>query len=367
MRLGIDVSILDQLEAQDPHYYHEGKEIEPISYFHDHNGVDLMRLRLWLDPYDEKGTPYGAGTNDLPCFLRLARRGIEAGYGILLDFHYSDFWVDPAKQFIPKAWQNFTYEEVVKAVGDYTRETLQKIKAEGIDLYAIQVGNEITHGMLWPHGSVHPETTLYGFDHLSEILKAGLAACKEVYPKAKTVLHLEHSGSKELQETWLREVIGRDVEFDVLGESYYPYWHGSMKDLAANIDNIHALFNKEVWIVEVGYAYCPAKRDGKRGLANLIDDDFYATHSRDQVPYPFTQEGQRDFFLELFDLCKKHEVTAVFYWEPLWIDLPHNGWAGEAGQAYIHEEGDAETNEWANQLLFDEKGNATLAFDVYKV
>ncbi|MBO5528799.1 MAG: glycosyl hydrolase 53 family protein [Bacilli bacterium] len=370
MRLGIDASTLDQLEKYDPHFYYEGKEIEPLSFLHEHNGIGLLRLRLWLDPYDEQGVPYGAGTNDFDCFLRLAKRGNAAGYKILLDFHYSDFWVDPAKQTMPKAWRGKTLEEVVDALYEYTRDTLLRVKAEGIELAGIQVGNEITHGMCWPLGKLNYDADnrkIAKFENLALLLKAGTKACKEVFPDVKTVIHLEHSCSVEMQEHWFRSIIDLGVEFDVIGESYYSYWHGSLEELAANLDNLHKKFGKELWIVELGYAYEPARRDDKEGLGNLIDERFRATHDLKFAPYPFTQQGQYDFLRHLIRVCAEHHVEQMYYWEPLWLPLPNCGWADLPGQAYINEHGDPQTDEWANETLFDSKGNATLGLDAYKL
>ena len=134
MKLGVDLSIQDELDELHPVYTYHGEKIEPFSFFANHSGISVVRLRLWHNPYDEEGHPYGGGTNDLETFIRLAKRANNAGMDVLLDFHYSDFWVDPSRQIPPKAWKGLDYEGIKAALSQYTRETLLRLKKEGIRL-----------------------------------------------------------------------------------------------------------------------------------------------------------------------------------------------------------------------------------------
>jgi arabinogalactan endo-1,4-beta-galactosidase len=127
MILGIDPSTYFEVQAKDPHFFYQGKEVEPLSLLHDHNGCAVMRIRLWIDPYDENGKPYHGGTNDWPAFLKLAKLGMSKGYTIMLDFHYSDFWCDPSKQTMPKSWQGLSVKEVAGKVYAYTRKSFRHL------------------------------------------------------------------------------------------------------------------------------------------------------------------------------------------------------------------------------------------------
>ena len=369
MKLGVDLSIVDELERKNPVFFAKGKQIEPFSYFGKVNGISLCRLRLWVDPYDEKGNPYGGGTNDLPTFLRLAKRAKGAGMGILLDFHYSDFWVDPGRQLLPKSWRDKSYDEVVETLYRYTRDTLSAIKKEGIDLYAIQVGNEITHGMLWPFGQSwipYEEGKGGGYEGLCTLLKAGLSACKEIYPDAKRVLHLEHPASFESQDEWLSEVTSRGVEFEVLGESYYPYWHGPLPKMKETVSALMKKYQKKVWIVEAGYEFTPdPSRKTREGLDYFKEEEFVVGDINGRIPFPPTKQGQADYLRYLMKLCKSIGVEALFYWEPTWCQKDDCGWAKEAGQRYFGLEPGPNDNAWATEILFDENGEANPALEVF--
>lgn len=365
MKLGVDLSVMDELQSLNPQYTYQGKPIEPFSFFAKHSGVSMVRLRLWNDPYDEQGRPYGGGTNDLPCFIRLAKKAIANGMEVMLDFHYSDFWVDPARQLCPKAWRNKTFDEVVQLLGDYTRDTLLAIKKEGIDLAAIQVGNEITHGAVWPYGetlNAFDPKIGGGFEGLCALLKAGCAACKEVYPNAKTLIHLEHSGSHEMQDGYFMLLEKFGVDYDVIGESYYPFWHGGFPDFEDNISKISKKFKKPIWVVEAGYEFtgCPNP--------DYVDEEADASIPTDilgNVPFPHTKQGQADYLAKLLEVCKKLGIEMVFYWEPTWIYLPNNGWADEAGQVYCGLKPEPPVNDWDRQCLFGFDGGANPGVDVF--
>lgn len=371
MKLGIDASTQLEVDAKNPHYLYGDREIEPWRFLHDHNGVSGMRLRLWLDPYDEDGRPYAGGTVDYPAFKRLAKRAMEAGYDIMLDFHYSDFWCDPGKQFIPKAWRGLSLEETAETLYLYTKDTLRKTKEDGLNITSVQVGNEITNGMLWPLGKLNGKQDgkgREGYDDLALLLRAGVKAVREELPGAKIVIHLENSGNAPLHEEFFREIISHDVDFDVIGESYYPYWHGTFPMLFKNIDNLRETFHKPIWIVETGYGFAmePFITEGGFKEKNLIDKDFFKQENV-YMPFPISKDGQRDFVRELLALSREHGVEAIYYWEPFWLPLHGLEWASKAGQRYTHETEKPTGNEWSNQCLFDYEGKATPALDEFKV
>lgn len=370
MFLGIDASTQMEVDAKSPHYYYGGKEVEPWHFLFDHNGVKGMRLRLWVDPYDEKGRPYGGGTVDFPTWIKLAKRAAKIGYSILLDIHYSDFWCDPGKQFIPKSWRGYNEGELAEKVYEYTKSTLLAIAKEGIEVPYIQIGNEITNGMLWPLGQLGArgeDGIRSNYDNLASFLRSGVKAAREVAPKSKLVIHLEKSYDVELHEEFYREILKRGVDFDIVGLSYYPYWHGTFPMFFKNVDNLRDKFHKPVWIVETGYGFTmePFLLNGNYG-DNLISEKFFEQENVFH-PYPLTKEGQKDFIASLIKLSAGHGVKAIYYWEPFWLPLPGLNWASEEGEAYTGETGKPTHNEWANQCLFDYEGNATPGLDVFKL
>ena len=369
MKLGVDLSILDELLPLGAKYYYRGEPIEPFSFFAEHSGIKVVRLRLWHNPYDEQGNPYGGGTNDFGAFLRLAQKAKDAGMKVLLDFHYSDFWVDPGRQRAPKAWEGKNFAEVVESLSEYTRNTLLKIKENDIDLYAIQVGNEITNGMFFPYGELwreHDEVNGGGLKGFAALLNAGYAACKENYPNALTICHVEHSASKELQESFFANLFSEGVDFDVIGESYYPYWHGALSELEESLQNLMAKFHKPIWLVEVGYEWGESLIEGHH---NDFQDDqsglFRVGNIDGRIPFPISKQGQADYFKELLKRMKRIGVEGVFYWEPCWVLVKDNGWAKDPGQIYCGLTPSKAENDWANETLFDFEGNATPAIDVF--
>lgn len=372
MFLGIDASTYFEVLAKKPRYVVEGKEIEPLSYLHDHNGVNSMRIRLWINPFSQTGEPYHGGTNDWDTYVKLARLAMSKGYRILLDLHYSDFWCDPSKQTLPKSWASLSLEEVGDKVYEYTKQVLLDSRKENIDVQAVQLGNEITNGMLWPLGKINwdpMKKVRSGYEDLSFLLKKASKGAKEAWPGLPRIVHLERSGDKELHEEFYREIIANGVDFDIIGLSYYPYWHGTFDMLFANSDNLAAKFHKPIWIVETGYGFTMAPFiDSENNGANLIGEDFF-NNSKEKVykPYPLTLEGQKEFVEELIKRSKAHSIESVYYWEPLWLPMRGLEWASLAGEKYINETNKPTHNEWANQCLFDYNGNATPALFTYKI
>ena len=369
MKLGVDLSVLDEFYSLNPKYTYQGKEIEPFNFFAKHSNISAVRIRLWNNPFDEEGNPYGGGTNDLEHFLRMAKKAKSEGMDIILDFHYSDFWVDPSRQKLPKDWAKLkSYDEVVDAVYKFTFKTLKTIKDNNINLVAIQIGNEITHGMLWPYGDNEKEfnpITGGGFKGLAGLLKAGIKASKEVFPHAKTILHLEHSGSFDMQDWYFSNILEQNVEFDVIGESYYPYWHGPFSMFKDCITKLKAKYKKEIWVVELGYEYMDDGRTDFSEVTDAKEGDFIVGNVNGRIPFPKSKEGQRDYISLMLKICKDIGIAMVCYWEPVWIYMPNNGWASEAGQRYCGLEPAAPFNVWMIETLFDLKGEANPAIDVF--
>ena len=370
MILGVDVSTYFEEKKAGARYFSAGKQVDPLEVFKG-NGVTHMRIRIWNDPYSEGKKPYKGGTCGVENFLRLASLAKEYGYRVVPDFHYSDFWADPGKQFIPKGWANDSYETLLAKVAEFTKSTLLKLKGEGIGVEMLQIGNEITNGMLWPIGKLidNGEGERRGnYDCLCGLLKAGIAAAKEVYPHAKIILHLERSGDAAVYQEFFEEMGRHGVPYDIIGASYYPYWHGSFKQLFDNLDSCKAKFKKEIMIMELGYGFTLEDYIlTNNGAPHLVINEEKLKEMKEALPYPLNEDGQAAFIEEFLALSEKHGVEGVFYWEPLWIPGEDICWASTEGQRYINEVGKSQRNEWANQCLYDYEGNALKALDKFKI
>lgn len=357
MVLGIDTSTYFEEIDAGAIYKVNGKKCNPLALFRK-NGVSLMRIRLWVDPYDENKKPYLGGTCDLTNFIRLAKLSLKEGYQIILDFHYSDFWCDPSKQFIPKAWRNLNREQLIQKVYNYTKETLRTIKKENIPLYGIQIGNEITNGMLWPIGKLIDKgegVERDNYETLISLLNAGINAVIEEYPKSKKIIHLERSADNKVYREFFSKLEEYEVDYDIIGASYYPYYHGTIEEVMSNLKDMKETFKKEVMIMELGYAFTCEDyvEDGVKQL--VLNEEFIKTH---YVPCPISEEGQKDFIEKVLTKGKEIGLDGIFYWEPLWIPGKTICWTSREGQKYINELGKSLRNEWANQALYDYSGNA---------
>ncbi|MGE4568750.1 MAG: glycosyl hydrolase 53 family protein [Bacteroidales bacterium] len=241
--IGADVSFLPQIEARGMKFLENGTEADPLLVLQQ-NGHNYIRLRLFVDPAHERGySPY-QGFCGLEKTLEMARRVKQAGMQILLNFHYSDTWADPQKQFKPHAWDSLDFASLKDSVRLYTRNVLLAFKAQGTLPGMVQVGNEINHGMLWPDGHISNP------DQLAQLLIAGLQGVKEADSSILTMQHVALGGQKQESQFWFDNMIARGVEFDIIGLSFYPQYHGTLDDLAANARFLSERYQKDVNVVE---------------------------------------------------------------------------------------------------------------------
>lgn len=359
---GMDLSTLLELERCGAKYYEDGKEKNILDIMKEHD-VDTIRLRLWNDPKSEDGEPYGAGNNDLAETIAIGKKVTDAGFGVLLNFHYSDFWADPGKQIKPKAWKDFGVDELEQAVYDFTLENLTRIIEAGVNVTMIQVGNELSNGLLWPEGKVP------NYDNIAKFVNAGIRACRKVNADIPIMIHLDNGGNNELYVRWFTNFIERGEEFEYIGLSYYPFWHGSLDQLEFNMNDIAKRFNKDLIIAEVSMGFT---MDSYQEYEKLADSERkgYATKPElvEKIDYPMTIEGQADFtkdFLNRVANVVDDHGKGFFWWEPAWIPVPGSGWATPASLKYMNDPGPC-GNEWANQALFDYDGNVLPALDVIK-
>ncbi len=237
---GADISTLLDAEKHGAKFFnHNNQPQDPIAILKA-DGVNYVRLRLWVDPKDAQGQRYGGGDNDLAATLALAKRAKAQGMKLLLDFHYSDFWTDPGKQFKPKAWEKMDYPQLKTTIHDYTRDTIARFKQEGVLPDMVQIGNEINGGMLWPEGKSWGQGG-GEFDRLAGLLNAAIDGLKENLTggeQIKIMLHLAEGTKNDTFRWWFDEISKRNVPYDIIGLSMYTYWNGPISALKANLDDI---------------------------------------------------------------------------------------------------------------------------------
>jgi arabinogalactan endo-1,4-beta-galactosidase len=366
---GADVSMTTEIEALGAVFRAEGAERELFGLLAE-NDVNWIRLRLWVDPRDEDGSPYMGGTNDLETTIALARRARRAGQRILLDLHYSDFWTDPKKQSTPKSWRGLAGADLEARVHDWTAEVLAALAEADVSPDMVQVGNEITNGMLWPEGrtpkfddaarrfeSLGAAEDRAAYDRLAGLLGAGAAAVREANAAngtaARVMIHLDFGGANELYRGWFDELTARGLDFDVIGLSYYPYWHGTLEDLGANLNDLAARYGKDLVVVETAYAWTKEQPEGHHQVFN--------EQLAEGLRWEVSAQGQAAFLRDLYatvDAVPGGRGLGIVYWEPAWLPVDGTTWASRAGMEYGDDVVDEAGNSWANQALFDFDGNA---------
>lgn len=365
---GMDLSTLLELDRLGAKYYDGGRERDILDIMKDYD-VDTIRLRIWNDPWGPDHESYGAGENDIPTTLEIAKRVSEKGFGVLMNFHYSDFWADPGKQFKPKAWEGMSVEELAQAVYDFTFQTMELFQNEGVNITMVQVGNELSNGLLWPEGKIDVDAGIGEYDNIAKFVSAGIRAVRESAPAVPVMIHLDNGGNNELYRRWFDHYVARGEDFDLIGLSYYPFWHGSMDQLIGNMNDIAVRYHKDLIISEVSMGYT---MEDYKDYEKLPDSGRkgYATKPElvEKLEFPMTKEGQADFMRTLLarlETVAEHRARGFFWWEPAWIPVPGSGWATPASLAYMHDPGPC-GNEWANQALFDYDGNVLPALGVIR-
>ena len=308
---GMDLSSLEAVEDAGGEFFDgNGNKINDIlQYLKADKDVNYVRLRIWNNPT----TSFDAGDYcNKEHTIEMAQRIKQAGLKFLLDFHYSDTWADPSYQSKPEAWKNLNFSELKQAVYDYTADILNSLNTVGAYPDMVQVGNEISGGMLWEDGYID------NLDNLAELLNSGISAVRDTTPinqKTKIMIHLAEGGDKERFEYFFDNMIARGVtDFDVIGMSYYPYWHGTPQDLKNNMNNIVKRYQKEVVVAETSY---PQTYEDADSQPNLIGKE-----ETDVVGLEANVENQKLMLETVFNTVANvdnDKGLGVFYWEPLWL------------------------------------------------
>ncbi len=362
--LGADISMLKQLVDHGAVYTRNAVPAPPLTILRE-AGFTCARLRLFHTPSGQ-----GAQVNDLAYTRELARQCIDADMQVMLCIHYSDTWADPAKQYIPKAWQGLSYKDTVDAMFTYTRDVFADLSAHGCCPSSVQIGNEITPGMLWDHGRIaHAHLTnepswsekdfadnAKAWGRFAGLLKAGVQGVREgANQPVQIMLHIDRGGNHRAASAYFRSIEIQQVPYDAIGLSYYPFWHGSMTDLRDTVRHLRQQFNKRIYVVETAFPYKahPAYSDSPD---IQTDTETFGIPSTQPVGYPLSPEGQRKFVTDLLKVVRGSRgapgLDGLFYWAPEWIHV----------ESYT-DEPDAQTC-WP-RALFDESGEALPALDAF--
>ena len=307
--VGGDVSMLPKYEQAGVVYKDKSnKTVSDVIAFFKQEGMNAMRVRLFVDPTKDSDK---AVCQDLEYVKTLGKRIKDAGLSFMLDFHYSDTWADPGKQWTPDSWKTLNDADLASKVYEYTKDCLQQLKAAGAEPDMIQTGNEISYGMLWgTQAAVGNNNTNRCFTNSSaanwnrffNLLKKAGQACREVCPNAKIILHSERTPKPSVLTDYFDRMKNNSIDYDIIGLSYYPDHHGNLATLETALTTLeNKAYGKDIMIVETGYSY-----------AWSIGTEFDYTGT-----YPYTEEGQRKFTADLIAKLKTHaSVKGLFWWWP---------------------------------------------------
>jgi len=336
--LGGDISMAPKLEEQGVVYKDGGQPKDIFAIFHD-RGATCVRLRLFVQPNGK-----GSVVNDTAYTIALAKRVKAAGLLFSLDFHYSDTWADPGLQRIPAAWRDLSFPQLVNQTRDYTAETLKAFKAAGVTPDVIQIGNEITHGLLWPMGALGKkgDSEEAGFDRVAELLKAdveGIHLALGNDTPTKIMIHIDGADATHTVQWFFDHITARHVPFDMIGLSYYPTWGGDLSQVKATLAMAAKAYGKPIVIAETAYPFVDSP-----GLEGR----------KKSFKWPLTPEGQKQYLEALLKVVRETPSglgAGVLYWYPESVP-PKNSTEG------MWNNGDA--------AMFDHDGNTLPVFDAFR-
>ncbi len=288
--VGADISFLAQAEKDGAVFKDNGAPKPGLQILKDH-GYNWVRLRLFHTPTELP--------NNLDYAIALAKDAKKLGFKFLLDYHYADDWADPGKQPIPKAWQGKSHQELVQAVFEYTRDTIAAFREAGALPDMVQVGNEIINGMLWPDGKL-PDN----WDNFAQLIYAGINgvdAGRRNNPRPKIMIHIDRGADLKRTKVFFDKLASYDIPYDIIGQSYYPWWHGSLNQLRQNLEFMAREYQKDIIVVEAAYNWKPGNYVNK------------------PAPFPESPAGQKEFLDELNRVVMETpngRGKGVFWWEP---------------------------------------------------
>ncbi|MBQ2329757.1 MAG: glycosyl hydrolase 53 family protein [Oscillospiraceae bacterium] len=300
--MGMDVSSVIALEASGVRYYDfDGTERDLFAILAE-NGVTHIRVRLWNDPYDSAGRGYGGGNCDIDTVSEIGKRAAANGMKLILDIHYSDFWADPGKQSVPKAWADYTLEEKADAIYNFTRESLERLKADGVSIGMVQIGNE---------------TNMYfcgerSWANITTLMKAGAEAVRESCPSALVAIHFANPENATSFLSYAGNLDSYGVDYDVFASSYYPFWHGTFENIKDILTQVSEKYGKKIIIMETSYAYTGADTDFS---GNSVSDE-----GNTAKYFPYTVQGQANAVRKVIETINSvPNGIGICYWEGAWI------------------------------------------------
>lgn len=336
---GADVSFLDAIDSRGGRYFERGVSRDCLEILRDH-GIDLIRLRIWNDPL--------LGFSDLERTVAMGQRVKRAGMQFLLDFHYSDTWADPGKQTKPAKWRGLGFEELRQALYSYSKDVIRALAEAGAAPDIVQVGNEITQGFLWDDGRVGGVfDTPAQWQKLAQLLRAAIAGIHDgagAGARPRIMIHIDRGGDNQGARWFFDRLLGQGVEFDMIGLSFYPWWHGTLDRAAANMVDLARRYQKDIMVVETAYPWTLDEKDGHPNIVRRADQ----LHPG----YPASVDGQAAFLRDLIGVVRglpDDRGRGVVYWEPEYISLPQLG-----------------GSPWENLTLFDFEASALASLDVFR-
>ena len=364
---GMDASAVLAVENSGAKYYGFDGEEQDVFKTLAEAGVNYIRLRVWNDPYDENGNGYGGGNNDVATAIELGRRATQYGMKVCIDFHYSDFWADPTKQYVPKAWKGMTIEQKSDALYGFTVTSLTDILNAGVDVCMVQVGNEINKGM-------SGETFM---SSVAKLLNAGSSAVREVSKAAgkdiQVAVHYTDIDKQGEVAKITADLEKYGVDYDIFAMSYYSFWHGSMENMQEMAEYVQDTYGKKVVIAETSYCYTAEDGDGSgnsvSGDGDLVDG------------YDATVQGQADMLRDICEAADEADIMGVFYWEGTWIPVGPadadnselwekygSGWASSYSGSYDPKDAGKYYGgcSWDNQAMFDFTGHPLDSLKVFR-
>lgn len=369
---GMDASAVPSLEAGGVKYYdHDGKEKDVYQILSE-NGVNYIRVRVWNNPFDKDGNGYGGGNCDIENAIAIGKRATKYGMKLLVNFHYSDFWADPSKQMVPKAWAGMNIDRKSEALYAYTKECLEKLVAAGVDIGMVQIGNE-TNGAMCGESS----SKTGGWKKITQLMSAGSKAVREVCPEALIAIHFANPEKVTNYESYSANLDYYGVDYDVFASSYYPYWHGTYDNLAEVLNKVTQKYGKKVMVAETSYAYTPENTDF---YGNTVGEGDGLVKN-----YPYTVQGQANLVRDVIDTVvnKMENGIGICYWEGTWIssggesyeenlalwEKYGSGWASSYAADYDPED----AGQWYggcavdNQAFFDKDGKVLESLKVFSL
>jgi arabinogalactan endo-1,4-beta-galactosidase len=334
---GFDVSFIPQIENLGGKYYLNYVLTDPLEIF-KLNDINYIRLRLWHSPAD--------GYCGLGSTLDMASRIKEKGLKFLLNFHYSDTWADPGSQDKPAAWDTLSFDVLVDSIYSYTFDVLHAFDAINALPDMVQIGNEIIGGMLWNDGRINGSyNTPEQWEKFTTLLKSAIQGARDAVPDTTIplMIHIDRGGDNSASRWFFDHLNSAGVQFDVIGQSFYPWWHGTLTQLENNINDLAVRYNKDIYVVETAYPWTLAWFDTVNNIVGSSDQ----LHTG----YPATVEGQSAFLADMIEIIKNapnNRGKGLFYWEPAYISVDSLG------------------SSWENLTLFDFQGNVLNSIEVFR-